>query len=115
MYTFSFKPSIGLKFSNLGLMFSCLGLKFKFNFKELMCKWLAIDWYGCSCTRTKYTMHNKFSNFLCFASFVFIFVQYRTISIAMTRTGPKVNETTDLQTPYFKYAFGEFKNCRRGQ
>ena len=35
-----------------------------------------------------YTMHNKFSNFLCFASFfVLIFVQCRSISIAMTRIG----------------------------
>ena len=38
--------------------------------------------------RRIYTMHNKFSNFLCFASFfVLIFVQCRSISIAMMRTG----------------------------
>ena len=34
--------------------------------------------------------------------YVLIFVQYRTISIAMTRTGSKANETTNIQTPYFK-------------
>ena len=47
--------------------------------------------------------------------FVLIFVQYRTISIAMTRTGSQANKTTNLQMPSFKYAFGESKNCRRGQ
>ena len=47
--------------------------------------------------------------------FVLIFVQYRTISIAMTRIGSQANETTNLQTPSFKYAFGESNNCRRGQ
>ena len=34
--------------------------------------------------------------------YVLIFVQYRTISIAMTRTGSYANETTNLQTPSFK-------------
>ena len=47
--------------------------------------------------------------------FVLVFVQYRTISIALTRTGSQANETTNLPTPSFKYAFGESKNCRRGQ
>ena len=47
--------------------------------------------------------------------FVLIFVQYRTVSIAMTRTGSQANETMNLQTPSFKYAFLESKNCRRGQ
>ena len=47
--------------------------------------------------------------------FVRIFVQYRTISIAMTRTGSQANEITNLQTPSFKYAFWESKNCRMGQ
>ena len=42
-------------------------------------------------------------------------MQYRTILIAMTRIGSQANETTNLQTPSFKYAFGESKNCRRGQ
>ena len=34
-----------------------------------------------------YTMSNKLSNFWCFAFFVLIFVQYRTILTAMTKTG----------------------------
>ena len=37
--------------------------------------------------KEKYTMHNKFSNFLCFGFFVLIFVQCRSILIAMNRTG----------------------------
>ena len=44
-----------------------------------------------------------------------LFVHYRTISITMTRTGSQANETTNLQTPSFKHAFGESKNSRRGQ
>ena len=39
-------------------------------------------------TKLKYTMHNKFSNFLCFAFFLLlIFVPCRSISIAMKITG----------------------------
>ena len=60
-----------------------------------------------------YTMHNNFSNFLCYAFLCSFFVQYRTISFAMTRTGSYAYETGNLQTPCFKYAFGESKNCRR--
>ena len=47
--------------------------------------------------------------------FVLIFVKYLTISIAMTRAGSQANETMNLQTISLKYAFGESKNCRRGQ
>ena len=47
--------------------------------------------------------------------FVLIFVQCGSISIAMTRTGSKANETTKFQAPFFKQAFGESKNYRKGQ
>ena len=47
--------------------------------------------------------------------FALIFVQYRTISTAMTRTGCQANESTILQSLSFKYAFWESMNCRRGQ
>ena len=47
-----------------------------------------VDYHWKKVEVTIYTMHNKFSNFLCFASFnVLIFVQCRSILIAMTRTG----------------------------
>ena len=38
---------------------------------------------------------------------------YRKITITMTRTGFKANETTN--TPSFKLAFVESNACRRGQ
>ena len=34
--------------------------------------------------------------------FVLIFVQYQTISFAMTRKGSKANANTNIQTPSFK-------------
>ena len=46
-----------------------------------------------------HTMHNKLSNFLYFASFCSYLC---AILIAMTRTGSKANETTNLQAPSFK-------------
>ena len=48
-------------------------------------------------------MHNKFiAIYHVSYLFVLIFVQYRTILIAMTRTDSQANETTNLQTPSFK-------------
>ena len=78
----------------------------------------------CQISPYKILFLGKQENILCTISlaisnvshlFVPIFVQYRTILIAMARTGAKANKTTNLQTPSFKYAFGESKNCRRDQ
>ena len=57
---------------------------------------------------SKDKVKNQFHNILCTIClaisyvYVLIFVQYWTISIAMTKTGSKANETTNLQTPSFK-------------
>ena len=53
-----------------------------------------------------YTMHNKLVISYVSHFCVLIFVQYRTISIAMKRTGSHANKTTSLQTPSFKYTLG---------
>ena len=37
------------------------------------------------------------------------------ITMAMTGTGFLANESTNLQTPSFKYAFVESNYCKRGQ
>ena len=62
----------------------------KGNFRLVAC-YVVLNYLCCGLAKYVfpiYTMHNKFSNFLCIASFfVLIFVQCRSISIAMTRTG----------------------------
>ena len=47
--------------------------------------------------------------------YLLILIRFRIISIVMTRTGSEGTETTNLQTPSLKYAFGESNTCRRGQ
>ena len=42
-------------------------------------------------------------------------VLYRHVITAMTRTGFKAKKTTNFKRLPFKLAFGESKNCRRGQ